>query len=36
MQESVFTTVLVFIMFQCPMLVWLIRRRQRSLTHHKS
>lgn len=28
-QESVATTVLVFIMFQCPMLVWMIRRRQR-------
>jgi len=27
-QESVATTVLVFIMFQCPMLVWMSRNRQ--------
>ncbi len=35
MQESVATTVLVFIMFQCPMLLWIIKRRQRTLTYHK-
>lgn len=34
LQESVTTTVLVFVMFQCPMLVWMIRRRQ--LTYHKA
>lgn len=33
--ESITTTVLVFIMFQCPMLVWMIRRRQRVAAQHK-
>lgn len=35
LQESITTTVLVFIMFQCPMLVWMIRRRQRVLAQHR-
>lgn len=35
LQESITTTVLVFIMFQCPMLLWMIRRRQRVLAQHR-